>query len=32
MPNENTFEPGKQVEFDPKYAGDQQNYLYMKEE
>ena len=32
MPNENTFEPGKQVEFDPKYAGDQHSYLYQKEE
>ena len=29
---QNTFEPGKQVEYDPNYTGDQLNYLYQKEE
>ena len=31
-PKENHFEPGQQVEFDPKYAGDQFKYLYEREE
>ena len=28
----NDFEPGKQVEYDPSYTGDQLNYSYMREE
>ena len=31
-PTENIFEPGKQVEFDPKYTGDQVSYRYEREE
>ena len=32
MPKENDFEPGKNVEFDPKYNDNQTKYLYQKEE
>ena len=31
-PKENTFEPGKQVEYDPSYTGDQMNYLHQSQE
>ena len=31
-PRDNTFEPGKRVEYDPSYTGDQLSYLYEKEE
>jgi hypothetical protein len=31
-PTENTFEPGKQVQIDTKYAGDQMKYSYEREE
>ena len=31
-PRENNFEPGKQVQYDPSYTGDQFNYLHQKEE
>ena len=29
---QNQFEPGKQIEYDKSYAGDQYEYLYQKEE
>ena len=32
MPKENDFEPGKNVEFDPKYNENETKYLYQKEE
>ena len=31
-PRENTFEPGKQVEYDPQYTGDQMNYIHQTQE
>ena len=31
-PTENIFEPGKQVQYDKQYAGDQMTYSYQKEE
>ena len=32
QPQVNQFEPGKQVQFDKNYTGDNLNYRYMKEE
>ena len=31
-PKENNFEPGKQVQYDPKYSGDEHNYLHQSQE
>jgi len=32
QPTLNVFEPGKGIEYDPKYEGDQYKYLYQQKE